>query len=245
VRRRADPLPPAMAERDVFSGRLLRFGDLSFSGSIAQHFAERVTATHFFQPAELAAGLARSGGGPLTVRDLAGEPVTLAASQRLAFDVLRPGEYLLELPRVKFAQRGQVEAAVKAAGFQVLSAREGDGIWIVTGAVADAARDRALSAVADLDRAVRFRAARDTLEVKPTEIRTAPGGFALGPGAVAGSVPFERVAAIRTLTAVRVPPDAVLLLEGEAPRSQTKAVVILAVLVVFGTISLLALRRPS
>ena len=246
VRRSEDPLPPALAERDVFTGRLLRFADLSFADSIAKHFAERVTATHFFRAADLAAGLARSGGGPLAVRDVAGEVVTLGPSDRLAFDVLRPGEYRLELPRERFAQRAQAEAAVQAAGVRILNTREGEGTWIITGAVADAVRDRALSAVADLDRAVRFRAARDTVEVNPAEVRAAEGAFDLGPRSGGGGpVPFDRVAAIRTLTAVRVPQDAVLLLEGEAPRSQTRAVVILAVLVVFGTISLLGLRRPS
>jgi hypothetical protein len=246
VRRRADPLPPALAERDVFTGRLLRFRDLSFADSIAQHFAERVTATHFFRAADLAAGLARSGGGPLAVRDIAGEQVTLSPADRLAFDVLRPGEYRVELPRERFIERAKAEAAVQAAGVRVLHTREAEAAFVVTGAVADAGRDRALATLADLDRAVRFRAARDTIEVSPNEVRAAAGTFDFGArSGGAGPVPFERVAAIRTLTAVRVPEDAVLLLEGEAPRAQIKAVVILAVLVVFATISLLGLRRPS
>ncbi len=242
VRRRADPLPPALAERDVFTGRLMRFSDLSFAESIGRHFAERVTATHFFRASDLAAALARPGGS-LVVPDRTGEAVTLSASDRLAFDVLRPGEYHLELPRERFAQRAQVEAAVQKAGLRVTQTREAGAVWAVIGAVPDADRDRALSALAELDRAVRFRPGRDTFEVKPGEVRATPAAFDLGPPA--GLVPFDRVAAIRTLTAVRVPDDAVLLLEGEAPRSQVKAVVILAVLVVFGTVSLLALRRPA
>jgi hypothetical protein len=237
-------LPPALAERDVFTGRLLRFSDLSFADSIGRHFADRVTATHFFRAPDLAAALAQAAR-PLVLRDVAGEKVTLQASDRLAFDVLRPGEYRLELSRERFRQAAQAEAAVARAGLRVLSTSEAGPSWVVTGAVSDAGRDRALSALDELDRNVRFRSARDTLEVGPGEVRATAAGFELTTRGGAAVVPFDRVAAIRTFTAVRVPDDAVLLLEGEAPGSQTKAVGILAVLVVFGTVSLLALRRPS
>jgi hypothetical protein len=245
VRRSEDPLPPALAERDVFTGRLMRFSDLSFSGSIARHFAERVTATHFFSARELAAALVRPAR-PLVVKDVGGEPVTLGASDRLAFDVLIMGQYQIDLPRIRFAQRGQAEGAVQAAGGRVLAARESAEAWVLTVALPDTVRERALTTLADLDREVRFRAARQTVERSPAEIRATEDAFDLGqPAQAAGVVPFERVASIRTLTTVRVPDDALLLLEGEAPRSQLKAVIILAVLVAFGTVSLLALRRPS
>jgi hypothetical protein len=243
VRRSEDPLPPALAERDVFTGRLMLFSDLSFAGSIARHFAERVQATHFFPPRELAAVLGRPAR-PLVVKDVGGQPVTLAPGDRLAFDVLTPGSYQVELPRIRFAQRGQAESAAQAAGGRVLSGREAPEAWVLTLALPDTIRDRALTALADLDRDVRFRAARQTIELAAGEVQATPEGFALGQ-AGGGTVPFERVAAIRTFTTVRVPEDAVLLLEGEAPRSQLKAVIILAVLVAFGTVSLLGLRRPS
>jgi hypothetical protein len=243
VRRAGDPLPPALAERDVFTGRLMRFSDLSFAGSIAHHFAERVKATHFFPARELAAALGRPARS-LVVKDVGGDSVTLGPGDRLAFDVLTPGSYQIDMPRLRFAQRGQAEGAVQTAGGRVLSARETPEAWALTVALPDAIRDRALTALADLDRDVRFRAARETIERSPGEVQATPEGFALGqPGG--GTVPFERVAAIRTFTTVRVPEDALLLLEGEVPRSQLKAVIILAVLVAFGTVSLLALRRPS
>jgi hypothetical protein len=245
VRRQADPLPPALAERDVFSGRLVRFRDLSFADSIGRHYAQRVTATHFFRARDLAAALARPTR-PLVLQDVAGEPVTLAPSERLTFDILRPGVYEVELPRLRFARRTQAETAAQTAGGRLLSARETETAWILTLEVPDAARDRGLSALADLDRTVRFRAARDTIEVSPTEVRPAGEAFDFGTRAgPGGPIPFDRLGAIRTLTAVRIPEDAVLLLEGEAPRGQVKALVILVVLVVFGTVSLLALRRPA
>jgi hypothetical protein len=103
VRRSADPLPIALAERDVFTGRLMRFAELSFAESIARHFADRVTASHFFRASELAAALTRPDR-PLTLRDVAGQRVTLPPSTRLTLDLMQPGEYRVELPRERFAE---------------------------------------------------------------------------------------------------------------------------------------------
>jgi hypothetical protein len=246
VRRSQDPLPVALAERDRFTGRLLHFSDLSFAGSIGQHFATRVTATHFFRPADLAAALARSTR-PVVVRDVAGEPVTLNPSERLTFDVVRPGEYRLELPRARFPDRARAEAAVQAAGGRALETRETEPSWIVRASIPDATRDKVLSALTDQDRAIQFRMARDAVEIALSDLRASAEGFDFGASApaLAGPVAPARIAAIRILTTVQVPPDAVLLIEGEAPRSQLKSVAILVILVVFGTVSLLALRRPA
>jgi hypothetical protein len=246
VRRSQDPLPVALAERDRFTGRLLRFAELSFAGSIAQHFAARVTATHFFRAADLATAVAQPAR-PLVVRDRAGEAVTLAPDERLTFDVVRPGEYRVELPRARFADRARAEAAMQAMGAPPLEIKETETTWQLRLAVPEQNRDRVLSALSDLDRNVQFRVAREAVEVPLSEVRATPEGFDFGARAAAlgGAVPAARIAAVRTLTTVRVPEDAVLLIEGEAPRSQVKSVVILVILVVFGTVSLLALRRPA
>jgi hypothetical protein len=246
VRRQQDPLPVALAERDRFTGRLLPFADLSFAESIGQHFAERVAATHFFHAADLAAALARSER-PLVVRDVAGEPVTLAPAETLTFDVTRAGEYGIDLPRARFSDRARAEAAARAAGASLLDTRETPAAWQLRVALPEAARDKALSALSDLDPAVQFHVARETVQLPLSEVRASAGGFDFGsrlPG-IAGTVPPDRVASVRTLTTVRVPPDAVLLIEGEVPRSQWKSLLFLVVLVVFGTVSLLALRRPA
>ncbi len=246
VRRQQDPLPVALAERDRFTGRLLRFADLSFADSISQHFADRVSATHFFPPADLAAAVARAER-PLVVRDVAGEPVTLTASEKVTFDVIRPGEYRIDLPRPRFSDRAAAEAAARTAGARLLDTRETPGAWQLRVALPDGARDRALSALSDLDPAVQFRVARETVELPLSEVRASAEGFDFGTrlAGLTGPVPPVRLASVRTLTTVRVPPDAVLLIEGEAPRSQWKSLAILVVLVVFGTVSLLALRRPA
>ena len=145
VRRSGDPLPSTLAERDVFTGRLMPFKDLSFADSIAGHFADRVTATHFFRADELAAALAQPTR-PLALRDLTGERVTLAPTTRLTLDVIRPGEYRVELPRARFAEASAAEARVQkvaqAAGGRVLQRRESPAAWIVTLAIPTEARDQ-------------------------------------------------------------------------------------------------------
>src|SRR5439155_2158672 len=47
-------LPHQRALRDVFTGRLIAFDELSFADAIRSWFRTRVTATHFFAPSLLA-----------------------------------------------------------------------------------------------------------------------------------------------------------------------------------------------
>jgi hypothetical protein len=67
----------------------------------------------------------------------------------------------------------------------------------------------------------------------------------VGRGSGARTLPLAQIAALRTAAPVRVPPDALLLLEGERPRDHLKTLVILAFLVSFVIVNLLALRRPA
>ena len=62
VSRVADPIPVEQAEKDVFVGRLMRFRDLSFQAAIRKHFANRVTATHFFAPTAVRAKVTAAQG---------------------------------------------------------------------------------------------------------------------------------------------------------------------------------------
>jgi hypothetical protein len=248
VRRQGDPLPVALAERDRFSGRLLRFSELSFSQSIGRHFAARVSATHFFRPADLAAALTAGRATPPTLNDVAGERVTLGAGDRLHIDVSRPGEYRVELLRERFPDRARAEQRVAAAGARLVAAGAPDTRlrWVFQVAVPDADRDRLLSALAAIDRGVGLRPARDTLEVAVADLGAAPGGLTVArAGAAPQIVPLDRVASLRTRAPIAVPPDALILLEGETPRQSWKALVILAFLASFAVVNLLGLRRPA
>jgi hypothetical protein len=53
VRRAPDPLPVELAEKDTFTGLLIRLEDLSFAPAIRRHFVAHVSATHFFAPRAL------------------------------------------------------------------------------------------------------------------------------------------------------------------------------------------------
>lgn len=249
VRRIDDPLPVELATHDAFAGRLVRFQDLSFAASIARHFENRVTATHFFKPADLRAALS-SGAAPFTLADTARERVTLAATDRLGLDVARPGEIRIELPRDKFGDAAAARAAVETRGGSVVEVEQG-----VSGALSDRvvviarfppeARERALSEIGDLDRKVRLRPARRTHEVSLQELRATPDGFVLGKPGAEVTVPLADVLVVRTRAKLQIPDDAVLLIEGERPRDQWKTLVILAFLIAFAAVNLLALRRPA
>jgi hypothetical protein len=248
VRRAPDPLPVALAERDEFVGRLLPFGQLSFGQSIARYFAARVSATHFFRPADVHAALA--AGLPLRLRDLAGDEVTLAAEDRLYLDILRPGELEVELPRLRFPDQAAAAQAVVAAGGRVTGRRETPDRWIFTVAVSGAAGEgKVTSALGDIDRAARLRPARDTIEAKVSALSPAGGPAPAlhvrrdpAPSVLAS---LSSIGAIRTRSPVQIPADALLLIEGERPRDAWKSVVILGFLVAFVVVNLLALRRPA
>jgi hypothetical protein len=247
VRRAPDPLPVALAERDRFTGRLLRFSDLSFSDSIARHFASDVSASHFFRPAELLAVL---GGGPpadpLVLSSLDGDRVSLRRDERLHLDVLRPGQYRVELVRDRFPDRARARQSIQGTGAQVLNERETPDRLVLEIAVADAQRDRVLSAVGDLDRSVRLRPARDTVETAPGELSVAGGQLLVRrPSGEPRAIPAALLASVRTRANVTVPPDALLLLEGETPRQSWPSLVVLSFLLAFALVNLLGLRRPA
>ncbi|HJZ88157.1 MAG TPA: hypothetical protein VKN99_23445 [Polyangia bacterium] len=107
-------LPNARALRDQFSGRLIGFHDLSFADSIREWFRTRVSATHFFPPAQLEAKL---GQGEVELDDLAGDPVRLRADSRLALDLVFPDQVRLTLPRDRFPIAESARATLQKLGF--------------------------------------------------------------------------------------------------------------------------------
>jgi len=240
VSRAPDPLPPQLAERDVFLGRLVPFRDLSFQSSIRRYFATHVTATHFFRSSELATALGRS---PVVAADLLGESVTLEPSDELAIAIARPGEVRIELPHDRFPTDQAARVAVESRGGRVSSTVAPRGRaepWLVTAAFATGVRDRALSEIGDVDRRVRIRPAQSVRRVKVADL---VGSSGTGLAVRGEDKPLEEVLSIRRLAPVEIPPDAVLIREGDRPRDHLKTIVVVGCLLAFAAFNALAFRR--
>jgi hypothetical protein len=245
VRRVPDPLPVALAERDVFTGRLLRFRDLSFDDSIRRHLVTHVSATHFFAAATLEQALRAAQGG-LTVADRLGEPVTLLPDDELAIDTGHPGDISVQLPPDRVPDGEAARAAVVAQGGEVIAlhaASAGHATHEVVARFPPARRDAALAALADLDRRVHIGAARTTTRVRIKDLQAHPAGLAarLPSGEVV--LPRAEIQAIRTLAPLRLSDDAWILIEGERPRDHLRDLIVVAFLVGFAVVNLLAVRR--
>jgi hypothetical protein len=252
VRRRADPLPAELVERDRFTGRLQRFSDLSYGDSIRRHFATRVTATHVFEPAALARALSGGAAGPVALVDIAGARVTLAAGDELTIDRLRPSEIRLELPRDRFPDVGLVRKLVEEQGGSIVEAPAPDAApgaaarHVLVVRLPEAARDRALAAIGDVDRRVRMRPARAAYKARLGELRASGAALTIArPGEAPVELPLAEIVSARTMAPVTIADDAIVLLEGERPRDQIAKLVVLGFLAAFALTNLLALRAPA
>jgi len=244
VSRVPDPIPPDLAEQDVFEGRLLRFRDLSFADAIRQHFGSRVTATHFFGAGAVKEKLAGSRGGPLLMADLFGEKVSLAASDELFVDVARPADIQVDLPRRKYPDLAAARAAVESHGATVLDdavASDDKTVSLVITFAPDR-RDKAMSEIADLDSHVRYQPVRTTYPVKVGDLAAGKQGLSVKVGGEEKDLPVDRILAIRTVAQVKIPDDALILREGERPRDHLKTIIVAAFLLGFAVLNLLALR---
>jgi hypothetical protein len=247
VRRTADPLPAQMAAHDVFMGRLMRFSDLSFQAAIRSYFAGHVSATHLFAPAAVRAALAEASGGSLALTDLLGDRVPLAANDELVIDMDRPGQILIAFPRERFPDQAAARAAVELQAGQVIEARSDpvDPMSLELVVTFPAARrDQALNALAEMDRRLHIRPAHTTHKARVADLgATAEAIVVKTAGAEPQVLPVAQMQGIGTLAAVQIPDDALILLEGERPREHVKTLVIVALLLGFAVVNLLALRR--
>lgn len=246
VSRVPDPIPVEQAERDVYVGRLLPFRDLSFAEAIRKHFANRVTATHFFVPAALRDGVTRAGGGPLVMTDMLGEKVSLASNDELSFEVARPSDIQVDFPVAKVADIAAARALVERNGGTVLDevvkAHSKASISVAVTFPADK-RDQGMNALAELDEKVRFNPMRRTVTVRIADLAATADGFVLKTGGQSQTLALGQILAIRTLANVQIPRDALLLREGERPAEHLRSVVVGGFLLAFALINLLALRR--
>jgi hypothetical protein len=246
VHRLESPLPAEKAERDVFTGRLVRFSDLSFEASIRGHFSHHVAATHFFEPAELVKAVPSAASG-FSLKDKAGDTVALGPNDLLALDEVRPEVVRLGFPRDKFPSEAAVRAALAQVDpqTQVLSfAAVGTDRFAVEAIFGAGRRDKALQALAERDRHMEMREARTTHKARVGALKLTPDGSALlltdGAAPVA-TVSLAGIASVRTLAAVIIPPDAYLVAESELPSDHLRDLAVAGVLFVFASVNALGL----
>jgi len=246
VSRVPDPIPVEQAERDVFVGRLVRFKDLSFQDAIRKHFASRVGATHFFVPGAVRDALAGAGGGSITLTDMLGEKVSLAANDELSVDVARPADVEVLMPKARFADMQAARAAVEQQGASVLDeameqAADGKTVALAV-TLPEEKRDQVMNAISDLDGRIRFRPMRTVHSVRMADLGAGKSSLILQSSGKTKEIDLSQILAIRTLANVQIPGDAVLLREGERPRDHIKSIVVAAFLLGFAIINLVALR---
>lgn len=245
VSRVPDPIPVEQAEKDVFVGRLVRFGDLSFAAAIRKHFANRVSATHFFAPSPLRDKVATTNGGPVVLADMLGEQVSLAPTDEVSIAVARPADMVVELPRSKWPDAAAARSAVGQQGGKVLDevvkASDANSIALVVTFPEDK-RDLAMHALSELDEHVRFRPVRATHTVPISGLAAAKDGLRVQTASESKELPLGQILAISTQATVQIPDDALLVLEGQRPRDHLKVLIVAAFLLGFAVVNLLAMR---
>jgi len=245
VSRVPDPIPVEQAEKDVFVGRLVQFRDLSFQAAIRKHFANRVSATHFFVPAAVRDRVAASNGGPVVLADMLGEQVSLAPTDELSIDVARPADMAVELPRTKTPDMPAARAMVEQHGGKVLDevvkSSDPKAIALVV-TFPEEKRDLGMHALSELDEHVRFRPVRKTFAIPISGLASGKDSLRIQTTGESKELPLSQVLAISTQATVQIPDDALLLLEGERPRDHLKVLIIAAFLFGFAVVNLLAMR---
>jgi hypothetical protein len=224
----------------------MRFSHLSFQDSIRRHFADRVSATHFFPPAKVHAALLANKGGSLEIADLLGDRVSLAPNDELAIEVDRPGLVRLEFPRARFKDEAAVRAAVEKQGGQVVEmlGQAVDPKFLAAVASFPAAeRDQALHALSESERDLRIRPAHATHQARIADLGATPDAITIKGKDQVQTLALANVQAVSTPASVQIPDDAVILYEGERPASSWKTLVIGLFLLAFAVVNLLALRR--
>ena len=245
VSRVPDPIPVEQAERDVFVGRLVRFRDLSFADAIRKHFANRVSATHFFAPSVVRDRVAATNGGPVVLSDMLGEQVSLAPTDELSIDVARPADMVVELPRTKYPDPAAARTAVEQVGGKILDevVKSSDSKSIALALTfPEEKRDLGMHALSELDEHVRFRPVRKTHAVPIARLAAGKDGLRVQEAGESNELPLSQILAISTQSTVQIPDDALLLREGERPRDHLKVLIVAAFLLGFAVVNLLAMR---
>jgi len=173
--------------------------------------------------------------------------VALAPDQQLAIDTAPPGDIRIELPADRFPDLDKARAVVTQQGGAVSSAQTTETQrQAVVARFPDARRDAALAAISDLDRRIRIGPARRTTRVRVADLRVADNGLvARSPDGAETALPRAEIQSVRSVSPVRIPDSAWLLIEGDRPRDHLRTLVIAVLLIGFALFNVLALRRSA
>ena len=206
LHRRESPLPAALAEADVFEGRLIRVDDLPFAASIRSYFSTPRGGHALLRARRARARAGRSASPGRRWRWSTPAAITVALDERetIAIDVTQPDEVRIGLPRDRFATEddGARRARLaRRAGGDALGADQGQaaacgarGGTAVVDARADAALDLRGEVPGDRRRrrrstpsgtsirtsrsATRARPSRSSWRMSPAPTRRPPGATA-------------------------------------------------------------------
>jgi hypothetical protein len=199
---------------DVYTGRLLALAQVSYGDTVRAYFAKRTDAARFFTPASLRAAL---GQVPATLRDLAGDRVTLTAASPMEIDATYPGEYAITLPRERFPTEGDARSLMEQMGIQVLGGRETKTDEHLTVALEAGRRDRVIEELQRLDARIVVALHQRRTTAPWGQLKAVPEGLAVG-GATPVTLPWEAITSIETVEPLVIPADAYVLVEGERPQ---------------------------
>jgi hypothetical protein len=195
---------------DKWSGRLRRFSALPWGASLRRYYSEEVSAARFLPLDGVRAALAQH---PASLRDRAGEPITLSPTTPVHVDSLFPDELVVSLSNEKFPVADDAKHELEKLGIKVISPRknEGDFEFVVD------AKDKA--------------ATMEKLEKADIELFAHQERETVAWGSL--SAVGEHVTSISVDAPIRIADDAWVLSEDEAPGTLMWAPIVAALLLAF------------
>lgn len=226
-----DALGMTPSDEGRFTGRLRRVDDLPFAAALRQYVASVPPQPRIVFPEAFAAGM------PAT--DVAGEPLALAPDTRVAVDETTDTVLVTFVQTEAVVDDGSARRALAAAGLPAPLApgETALGAWTyeIPGVPADV--------LAKLHAAHIFGAAVDPKLVRREGARHDLTVDAAGLTLAERSVPWARVQRVTFFVAQAVPPDAWVVLDGEAPGSLWYVPPLFIALAALGAVMLWALVR--
>jgi hypothetical protein len=194
---------------DRFTGRLRRFEALPYADQLRRYHAEHTTAIQFLALDDLRAALAQ---GRWRVKDRAGADIDLAAAREVLVDVAYPEQLRVSLSKDVYPGEPDARHELERMGFQVGAGGETPDAY----EFALAAPHEQLGAIlAKLEaKQIAFQPRSERVTTHLGELR--PAGDQVQVPRL-GAVPWSSVKAIGLPAPIRIPPEAFVLTEGDAP----------------------------
>jgi hypothetical protein len=222
-------------QADRWTGRLRRFDLLPYAQSLRDYYRKETTANRYLSLDALKLLLA---GKPVDLRDRAGEPMALGASEPLLLDVDYPGQLTLSLSKDKFPSEPDARHELDQLRLKVQPAAPTDEDYRYTLTASQAERNAVIPKLEEkeigfMPRHERYPVTRAQLALDGEQLRL-PGGAAIA---------WSQLSAASVAAPIEIPADAFVLVEGEAPSAFWWAPAVVALLVAFAAFNLWYLVR--